>query len=100
MMIVVLKVDTYIKKLENIIKTNDFLEILRLIKLLTRRNFIKFEVNLIKNNGKFNYLRLSSGEKTLLSYFANILGRIRELDEIQIQDTTYDNVKNKTYLIT
>ncbi len=74
--------------LENIIKTNDFLEILRLIKLLTRRNFIKFEVNLIKNNGKFNYLRLSSGEKTLLSYFANILGRIRELDEIQIQDTT------------
>ncbi|MBP6163013.1 MAG: AAA family ATPase [Aliarcobacter sp.] len=85
--------------LENIIKTNDFLEILRLIKLLTRRNFIKFEVNLIKNNGKFNYLRLSSGEKTLLSYFANILGRIRELDEIQIQDTTYDNVKNKTYLI-
>ena len=85
--------------LENIIKTNDFLEILRLIKLLTRRNFIKFEVNLIKNNGKFNYLRLSSGEKTLLSYFANILGRIRELDEIQIQDTPYDSDKIKIYLI-
>lgn len=85
--------------LENVIKTNDFLEILRLIKLLTRRNFIKFEVNLIKNNGKFNYLRLSSGEKTLLSYFANILGRIRELDDIQAEDETYNSVRNKTYLI-
>lgn len=85
--------------LENVIKTNDFLEILRLIKLLTRRNFIKFEVNLIKNNGKFNYLRLSSGEKTLLSYFANILGRIRDLDDIQSEDETYNNVNNKTYLI-
>jgi predicted ATPase len=85
--------------LGNVIKTNDFLEILRLIKLLTRRNFIKFEVNLLKNNRKFNYLRLSSGEKTLLSYFANILGRIRELDEIQSEDETYNNVNNKTYLI-
>lgn len=85
--------------LEDIIKTAKFLEILRLMKLLTRRNFIKFEVNLLKNNGKFNYLRLSSGEKTLLSYFANILGRIRELDDIQAEDDTYNNVKNKTYLI-
>jgi hypothetical protein len=34
-----------------------------------------------------------------LSYFANILGRIRELDDIQAEDDTYNNVKNKTYLI-
>lgn len=85
--------------LEDVIKTDNFLEILRLIKLLTRRNFIKFEVNLTKNNATFNYLRLSSGEKTLLSYFANILGRIRELDDIQSEDETYNNVNNKTYLI-
>lgn len=44
-------------------------------------------------------MRLSSGEKTLLSYFANILGRIRELDDIQAEDETYNNVKNKSYLI-
>jgi predicted ATPase len=88
--------DTYLIK---ILKSGEFLEILRLIKLLTRNKFIKFEMNLIKNGKKCNYLRLSSGEKTLLSYFANILGRIRELDDIQAEDDTYNNVKNKTYLI-
>ncbi len=88
--------DEYLKE---IVKSGEFLETLRIIKLLTRKKNIKFEMNLIKNGNSLNYFRLSSGEKTLLSYFANILGRIKELDEIQAEDSSYDNVKNKTYLI-
>jgi len=82
-----------------ILKSDIFLNLLKYIKRLARKGLISFKMNLFKNGKPFDYIRLSSGEKTLLSYFANILGRIRELDDIQASDSTYNNVQNKTYLI-
>jgi len=85
--------------LKDIINEPLFLKLLKFIKRLANRNLISFEMNLFKNGEPFDYFRLSSGEKTLLSYFANIIGRIRELDEIQDEDPTYNNIQNKSYLI-
>lgn len=81
------------------VNSPEFLKILKYLKKLAIRNLIKFKMNLLKNDESFDYFRLSSGEKTLLSYFANILGRIRELDDIQAEDPTYNHVANKSYLI-
>ena len=72
---------------------------LQYIKSLTVRNIINFQINLEKNDKEINYFRLSSGEKTLLSYFSNIVGRINELYQIQAQDETYNSVQNKLFLI-
>ena len=47
----------------------------------------------------FGIENLSTGEKTLLSYFSNIVGRINELYQIQAQDETYKSVENKLFLI-
>jgi predicted ATP-binding protein involved in virulence len=85
--------------LKEVVKDSTFLNLLKYIKKLAIKGFVSFKMNLYKNGEPFDYLRLSSGEKTLLSYFANILGRIRELDDIQAEDSTYSEVKNKTYLI-
>lgn len=81
------------------VNSPEFLKLLKFVKKLAIRKLINFKMNLFKNGESFDYFRLSSGEKTLLSYFANILGRIRELDDIQAEDMTYQNVKNKSYLI-
>ena len=81
------------------VNSPEFLKLLKFVKKLAIRKLINFKMNLFKNGQSFDYFRLSSGEKTLLSYFANILGRIRELDDIQAEDMTYRNVKNKSYLI-
>lgn len=81
------------------VNSPEFLRLLKYIKKLAIRNLINFKMYLLKNGESFDYFRLSSGEKTLLSYFANILGRIRELDDIQAEDTTYNHVANKSYLI-
>jgi predicted ATP-binding protein involved in virulence len=95
------KIDKFDDKeyLKKIIKDGSFLILLKYIKRLARNGFIAFKMNLYKDGEPFDYLRLSSGEKTLLSYFANIMGRIRELDDIQGEDSTYKNVINKSYLI-
>ncbi|MBP1681017.1 MAG: ATPase protein [Proteobacteria bacterium] len=81
------------------VNSPEFLKLLKFIKKLAIRNLINFKMYLLKKGESFDYFRLSSGEKTLLSYFANILGRIRELDDIQAENATYSSIQNKSYLI-
>ena len=76
-----------------------YFKLLQYIKSLTAKGILNFQINLEKNDKEINYFRLSSGEKTLLSYFANIVGRINELYQIQAQDETYKSVENKLFLI-
>lgn len=87
------------EELKKIVKNGHLYQLLQYIKSLTVRNIINFQINLEKNDKEINYFRLSSGEKTLLSYFANIVGRINELYQIQAQDETYNSVQNKLFLI-
>lgn len=87
------------EELKKIVENGHLYQLLQYIKSLTVRNIINFQINLEKNDKEINYFRLSSGEKTLLSYFANIVGRINELYQIQAQDETYNSVQNKLFLI-
>lgn len=87
------------EELRKIVEDKKLYEYLQYIKSLTAKGIVSFNINLEKNNKEINYFRLSSGEKTLLSYFANIVGRINELYEIQDKDTTYNSVENKLFLI-
>ncbi|RXI25288.1 AAA family ATPase [Aliarcobacter trophiarum] len=87
------------EELKKIVENKKLYQLLQNIKSLTVRNVINFQINLEKNDKEINYFRLSSGEKTLLSYFANIIGRINELYQIQAQDETYNSVKYKLFLV-
>lgn len=97
----ILKLDLLTNKdeLKKFIDNGEILDLLKYLKAFSRRDLVKLKINLLKDKKEVDYLKFSSGEKTLLSYFANILGRIKELDEIQSHDATYNNVENKTYLI-
>lgn len=86
-------------ELKKIVENEQLHELLQYIKSLTAKGIVNFNINLEKNEKEINYFKLSSGEKTLLSYFANIVGRINELYQIQAQDKTYNSVQNKLFLI-
>jgi predicted ATP-binding protein involved in virulence len=86
-------------ELKKIVENEQLYKLLQYIKSLTAKGILNFQINLEKNDKEINYFRLSSGEKTLLSYFANIVGRINELYQIQAQDETYNSVQNKLFLI-
>nr|WP_249317621.1 AAA family ATPase [Campylobacter mucosalis] len=75
----------YINKIYNSLKCMTF---------LSNLGIIDFKINLIKNSKAIDYLRLSSGEKTLLSYVFNIYDRILQLKE-NISASSY----NKTFII-
>jgi hypothetical protein len=64
-------------------------EFLRIVRYLSAMGFIQFEIYLNKNGQKINYFYLSSGEKTLISYFANIVASIYK----------FIPLKNKTFII-
>jgi len=85
--------------LKSVIENKEIAKILKILKKLTAKNILEFKINLTKNSKKIDFLRLSSGEKTLISYFANILARINEIYNIQGQDTTYNSIADKTFLI-
>lgn len=85
--------------LRQIVENNELSKMLKNLKSLTAKNIINFNIFLLKNENVVNFFRLSSGEKTLLSYFANIVGRINELLDIQAEDLTYRNLQNRTFLI-
>jgi len=67
-------------------KLEEFLELVRYLK---NKDFIKFEIFLRKDGEIINYFYLSSGEKTLISYFANIVNSIYK----------FKPLKNKTFII-
>ena len=68
---------------------NKLEEFLRLVKYLKNRELIEFEIFLKKDNELINYFYLSSGEKTLISYFANIVNSIYK----------FKPLKDKTFII-
>jgi len=85
--------------LRQIVENKELPKMLKNLKSLTAKNIIDFNIYLLKNENEINFFRLSSGEKTLLSYFANIVGRVNELLDIQSEDATYNNLKNRTFMI-
>lgn len=87
------------EELRQIVEIKELPKMLKNLKSLTAKNIINFNISLLKNENEVNFFRLSSGEKTLLSYFANIVGRANELIDIQAQDSTYSNLKNRTFMI-
>ena len=87
------------EELRQIVENKELPMMLKNLKSLTAKNIIDFNIFLSKNEREVNFFRLSSGEKTLLSYFANIVGRVNELLDIQADDSTYSNLKNRTFMI-
>lgn len=77
--------------LEKIVNENELYKYLQYLKKLSSKDIISFTINLNKNGHEINYFRLSSGEKTLLSYFANIIGRINELYRIDFLHNQSNN---------
>jgi hypothetical protein len=65
-----------------------FYKTLQYISFLESQGIIEFKINLIKNEKIINYLRLSSGEKTMLSYLFNIYDKILAL-KVRTGDTEY-----------
>lgn len=85
--------------LEVLVSNSEIYYLLKILKVLTVRNILKFSLNIQKNNLDIDFIRLSSGEKTLLSYFANISAKVNELIEIQGEDTELKNIQSRTFLV-
>ena len=75
--------------LAEIKEANSLPELIDFIRKLKNRGYIEFELNLKKNEQDVNYFYLSSGEKTMMSYFANLAAAISD----------FKNIKNKTFII-
>ena len=72
------------------IKEIDNLDLrIKWVKKIKNRGYLNFELNIIKNENLVNYFYLSSGEKTMISYFANLVNAIME----------FNNIDNKTFII-
>ena len=56
---------------------------LKIVKYLKSKELIEFEIFLKKDNDFVNYFYLSSGEKTLISYFANIVNSIYKFKPLE-----------------
>jgi len=87
------------EELKSLVKENKVFELLKILKGLTRRDILKFSINIEKENNIIDFLKLSSGEKTLLSYFANISAKINEVIEIQSKDSVFKYIKERTFMI-
>lgn len=73
----------------------DLKKVIKLIRQLKQREYLQFELELNKKDKetkvikKVNYFYLSSGEKTMISYFVNLIAAINE----------FTNKKNNTFII-
>ena len=77
---------TNIDKLKNIEKLN---QVIKLIRKLQHRGYLYFQLDLKKDGEEVNYFFLSSGEKTMMSYFANLIASVNE----------FKDKKNNTFII-
>ena len=76
--------------LEEITKINDLSKLIKLIRLLKNKGYLSFDLLLEKNKQKVNYFYLSSGEKTMISYFANLTYSMIEFHQIkEINNNTF-----------
>ncbi len=73
---------------DDISKIKDLPTLIYLIRSLKNKGYLEFELYLSKNEQEVNYFYLSSGEKTMISYFANLANSIIDFD-----------FKNKTFII-
>lgn len=79
---------------------DEIVKILKNIKRFTNYNYFSFELNILKpqNVKPVNYFQLSSGEKSYLTLFSNVVSMINELLAIQSTLEEYNN-KKRTFLI-
>lgn len=84
---IILKLSTL--TIAEIAKITNLAEIIQLIRKLKNKDYLEFRLYLLKKEEEINYFYLSSGEKTMISYFANIMS--------SILDFPYPD--NKTYII-
>ena len=72
-----------------IAKINNLAKIIKLIRKLKNKGYLEFKIFLKKENTEINYFYLSSGEKTMISYFVNLSNAIQE----------FQDFKSKTFIM-
>lgn len=75
--------------IEEISEIKNLASIIQLIRKLKNKDYLEFEIYLLKENEEINYFYLSSGEKTMISYFANLMASILD----------FPNHSDKTFII-
>ena len=75
--------------IEEISKIDNLSTIIQLIRKLKNKDYLEFRLYLLKQDEEINYFYLSSGEKTMISYFANLMSSILD----------FPNHSNKTFII-
>ena len=75
--------------IEDISKIDNLSIIIQLIRKLKNKDYLEFKLYLLKQDEEINYFYLSSGEKTMISYFANLMSAILE----------FPNSSDKTFII-
>lgn len=62
---------------------------IQLIRRLKNKDYLEFKLYLLKKDEEINYFYLSSGEKTMISYFANLMSSVLD----------FPSHNNKTFII-
>jgi predicted ATPase len=75
--------------IEDISKIDKLSTIIQLIRKLKNKDYLEFKLYLLKQDEEINYFYLSSGEKTMISYFANLMSSILD----------FKKFRNKTFII-
>lgn len=75
--------------IKNISKIENLPSLISLIRKLKHKDYLEFKLYLLKKEQEINYFYLSSGEKTMMSYFANLAASISDFGQIE----------NKTFII-
>ena len=71
------------KSIEQISTIKNLSNLIYLIRKLKNKNYLEFELYLLKEEQEINYFYLSSGEKTMISYFVNLSNSIIDFNEIE-----------------
>lgn len=75
--------------IEEISKIKSLSDLIYFIRQLKNRDYLEFNLFLEKKESIVNFFHLSSGEKTMISYFANLSSAMVE----------FNNLENKTFII-
>jgi len=75
--------------IEEIAQIDNLSTIIQLIRKLKYKDYLEFKLYLLKQDEEINYFYLSSGEKTMISYFTNLMSSILD----------FPHPKDKTFII-
>lgn len=75
--------------IEDISAKKNLSDLISIIRKLKNKNYLEFNLFLLKKEEEINYFYLSSGEKTMISYFANLSNAIMD----------FGNLQNKSFII-